>query len=1286
MTTKDTAKKLRRMGAAVFATCTAALAPLGVWADTWTDASENVWTYSIANDVATVSAVSFETTNLTIPELLGGKPVTGFTAATFKGKERAVRVTIPDTVSSIPAEAFLGCVNLKAITIQGEGLKSIGATAFKGCKNLETFVMPNSVTSLGQGVFSGCTAMTAVTLGNGLTELPGVTYANNTYGCYGDTDSSTTLYNAADNGLFYNCTSLTDINWGANIGTIGNIAFLNCSALKSITIPDTVTVIGFHAFLGCSSLQTVKLGAKVTTIGRMAFRALPNLTKVTFGAKVREIQQQAFQDCVNLQNFTLPATIQYLRYRCFAGCNKALTAVTIPTNKDELTTELEQGIFSGCSKLQMVTFGDTVKELTGVTYANNTYGCYGDTDSSTTLYNAADNGLFYNCTSLKTINWGNGIKSIGNISFLNCSALESVTIPDTVTVIGRHAFLGCSSLQTVKIGNGVTKIWRMAFRALPNLTKVTFGSKVNDIDQQAFQDCVNLQNFTLPNTIQYLRYRCFAGCNKALTAVTIPTNKDELTTELEQGVFSGCTKLATVTFGDTVKTLTGVTYANNTYGCYGDTDSSTTLYNAADNALFYNCTSLKTINWGAGITTIGNVAFLKCSALESVTIPDTVTSIGYHAFLGCDNLTTVKIGNGVTTIGRMAFRALPNLTKVTFGAKVKEIQQQAFQDCVNLKNFALPDTMQYFRYRCFAGCNKALTEVTIPTNKDNETTELEQGVFSGCTKLATVTFGDTVKTLTGVTYANNTYGCYGDANSSTAIYNAADNGLFYNCTSLKTINWGNGIKKIGNVAFLNCTSLTEVTLPANIANIGNHAFYGCSALKKATVKGSVDSLGRRAFANCPALVYVWFQGPVMTFEPGYQPFAFDSSFSCVYAAPGATGYKGIAEVSGLPDDGMWCGVPIKYGAPPTYTINFSRNDSNAPLTASRTFDYGIADHLPSLSSLGWARRGFNFKGWAVSQANAAAGKVWKADWASVTTAVAAGKSLDVYAVWEIAADSYAIRFIRNDGAGTWRTVGFKHGVKTRMPSISNGLGWARRGYDFKGWALTTADAAAGKTWKGDWAYVSEPTAKGKTLEVYAVWTLKAGYYQIRFNKNDGTGKWRTLGFQLDTSTKLSTIAAFGWTRDGYTFVGWGSSKANADAGRVWKADGEWIKNAIAEGKTLSIYAIWKANGKGAAQSAYRDLRAQAACRAQTESGFAEDEGVAFYSGVLADGAGTYWLLVGTVADGTGARLGCFCAERGDVTTVEDCGVIEADGGLLLEFEDGSAVFVSPNGEASALEQ
>ncbi len=336
----------------------------------------------------------------------------------------------------------------------------------------------------------------------------------------------------------------------------------------------------------------------------------------------------------------------------------------------------------------------------------------------------------------------------------------------------------------------------------------------------------------------------------------------------------------------------------------------------------------------------------------------------------------------------------------------------------------------------------------------------------------------------------------------------------------------------------------DVVIPDGVTSIGGVAFDECYGLHSVTIPESVTSIEAYSFYNCGDLISV------------RMPRRFEGNLnsSVFYGCPS--------------------GLVITY-YDPYYTVRFHRNDASDEKTAAYDFDYGVATRIPSLNSLGWARRGIDFLGWATSRANADAGKVWKKDWASISTAAAAGKTLDVYAVWALKSDSYAIEFVRNDGAGTWRTIGFKYGEKTRMPSLANGLKWARRGYEFKGWALTTADAAAGKVWKGDWAYVSTPVKVGEVLTAYAVWALKPGYYQIRYNKNDGTGKWRALGYEYGVSTKLPTVKALGWTVSGKKFKGWATSAANASAGKVWKTDGAAVSTAAAEGKTLSIYAIWQ---------------------------------------------------------------------------------------------------------------
>ncbi|MCR5413697.1 MAG: leucine-rich repeat domain-containing protein [Kiritimatiellae bacterium] len=538
----------------------------------------------------------------------------------------------------------------------------------------------------------------------------------------------------------------------------------------------------------------------------------------------------------------------------------------------------------------------------------------------------------------------------------------------------------------------------------------------------------------------------------------------------------------------------------------------------------------------------------------------------------------VEGGMPVTAFDASVFAGRTDCVRVAIPESVKAIPDGAFQDCTGLKEITVSgDGLESIGASAFRGCSR-LASFTVP----DSVTSLGQGAFSWCTALASVTLGDGLVSLPGVEYAGSmgggAEGTYSDYASGTGLRGDYQKGLFFHCTSLWRIGWGANIREIGNLAFVDCQSLTRVDIPESVNSIGNHAFYGCLALAGVTVRGNVDSIGRYAFADCPSLRYVDFMGDTMTPEPGYRPFAFCRDALAVYAKPGSTGWTGVAGAEGLPADGTWAGVPVFHGTHPVYTIVLHRNDASTEKIAEVEFDHGVWCRIPSIASLGWARRGFEFKGWATSVANAANGKIWKGDRDGTYAATGPGGVLDVYAAWELKPGCYAVDFIRNDGAGTWRRVGFPCGVKTRMPSLANGLGWARRGYVFKGWELTTAEAndnTRENAWKGDWAYLASPVPEGSTLTVYARWELKPGHYQIRFNRNDGTGRWRTLGFARGKSTKLSTVSALGWERDGLSMAGWGSNRENAESGKIWKADGAWVKDATDEGRTLSIYAIWE---------------------------------------------------------------------------------------------------------------
>ena len=344
----------------------------------------------------------------------------------------------------------------------------------------------------------------------------------------------------------------------------------------------------------------------------------------------------------------------------------------------------------------------------------------------------------------------------------------------------------------------------------------------------------------------------------------------------------------------------------------------------------------------------------------------------------------------------------------------------------------------------------------------------------------------------------------------------------------------------------------------------------------------------------------------------------------------------------------------------SFTVVLHKNDGTGT-EESVVAECGEDCFLPGgASDLKWApRRGFMFMGWSEDEKS----KVVKfKDKENVKDVLSAGETIHVYAIWQLdMAKSYAIQYIRNDGSGMVRTIGFNYGEPKNLNSVV-ALGFARRGYTFGGWAKTTEDARNKIAWKPDMDEVSTAAQPGKLLRVYAIWTLKEGFYSIRFNKNDGSGKWRELGYEYGKNTTLPTIEnGLGWGRPGYTFVGW-RTKTEIDKGgtKIWLKDKGVTKTPIAAGKTLSIYAIWEKNSESAVEEPAvctgKDCASAGTAVAEAKLVealvyFADGEAFAVEASVASDG----WTVVeldGSVYCGyTSNGMGRLTSASGDVLFV-----------------------------------
>jgi hypothetical protein len=132
-----------------------------------TNADGSIYTYSTnADGSANIVAYAGPPWVVTIPTNINGLTVTTIGEYAFEG-DNLTNVTIPDSVTSIGAEAFGDCVNLTSVTIPGS-VTSIGVVAFTGCSSLTNATIENGVTIIGNAAFQG-TALTSVTIPRSVT-------------------------------------------------------------------------------------------------------------------------------------------------------------------------------------------------------------------------------------------------------------------------------------------------------------------------------------------------------------------------------------------------------------------------------------------------------------------------------------------------------------------------------------------------------------------------------------------------------------------------------------------------------------------------------------------------------------------------------------------------------------------------------------------------------------------------------------------------------------------------------------------------------------------------------------------------------------------------------------------------------------------------------------------------------------------------------------------------------------------------------------------------------------
>lgn len=133
-------------------------------------------------------------------------------------------------------------------------------------------------------------------------------------------------------------------------------------------------------------------------------------------------------------------------------------------------TEIENGAFNGCTKLEKVHYTGTATEWLAIKMYESDAAEGGNENPFVASANKAE--LYANGEKVTSVTYTTNGR-VG-VQLKGCASLASVTVADTATKIGAYAFAGCKNLTAVVIGTGVNYIGVGAFDNCNKLESVEF--------------------------------------------------------------------------------------------------------------------------------------------------------------------------------------------------------------------------------------------------------------------------------------------------------------------------------------------------------------------------------------------------------------------------------------------------------------------------------------------------------------------------------------------------------------------------------------------------------------------------------------------------------------------------------------------------------------------------------------------------------------------------------------------------------------------------------------------
>ena len=659
--------------------------------------------------------------HITRIEFAAGSNVTYIGAHAFRSTSIS-SITIPDSVKSIGAYAFIMCRHLTSITaskLSGRafyaeddvlyedytenGQSGVALRFFPLAKWHDAYTIDSRVTAIGSNSMQQA-EITSVT-------IPATVRSINSFAFNSSEITSATFEGTPSFGTEF------------ENGTVGSGIFSNCKKLTTINnFPQNAKVLPASLFSGAVSLTNFEIPASVTEIGDTAF-SNTGITEITIPSGVSKIGSRVFSTSDSKDE----------------NGSAVRSSVKVTFEKGSKLTSIGSACFAGLNDYT-------------ATFDPEDEAAYGAFAQAGYLVSLAGRKLPQDNTFVYSWVDENSVQIIGLTDAGKKQA--DITIPDMavsgeqsyqVVGIGDSVFAGTSNknanitLKSVKLGANLKYISSAAFKYCTHLTTVDFSKAVNleRIGSNAFYDTSAVTGWDL-SACEKLTTVDTGAFNYTKTSITIklPAN---ITSWGNNVIYNKAMTVHAAASSETLKTLVAVLNAkNDTFTFAGESGNAGkfTYESRYENGAFI-------------VTITGFAANVTDDEKATVEIPDTitvdgaamaVTAVADQAFANDYNkIKTVTIGANVATIGNWAFATTQGnandgtLESVTFAAGVPvSIGARAFQ-----KYGSSFKTFDAGNREITLGDNVFLSDTALIYMNISNATSLGKGVFYGLNSAST---------------------------------------------------------------------------------------------------------------------------------------------------------------------------------------------------------------------------------------------------------------------------------------------------------------------------------------------------------------------------------------------------------------------------------------------------------------------------------------------------------------------------------------------------------------------